>query len=220
MTNKTVFLNNELYQYMLSVSLREPQVLQDLREKTAQDYNLRMQIGSEQGQFMQMLLKLMRAKRTIELGVFTGYSTLATALALPKDGYILACDTNAETTEVARKFWRQAGVEHKIDVRIGPALDTLKEIMAGSEENTYDFAFIDADKSAYDDYYEACLQLIKPGGLIAIDNVFQSGGVIEPENTKQAVKVIKNLNEKILRDQRVDLSIVPIRDGLTLARKK
>jgi predicted O-methyltransferase YrrM len=178
-----------------------------------------MQIAPEQGQFMALLIQLMGAKKTLEVGVFTGYSSLAVALALPSDGKIIACDTNEEYTAIARHYWQKAGVADKIDLRIAPALDTLDELIAQGQANTFDFAFIDADKSNYDNYYERALQLVRPGGLIAIDNVLWGGKVADRNVQDNRTKAIRELNQKLHQDKRVTISLVPIADGLTLARK-
>ena len=178
MSNRTIAITESIYQYLCGHSLREDSILKDLREHTYDMEERAMQIAPEQGQFMQMLVRLIGAKNTIEIGVFTGYSSLAIALALPEDGRIVACDVNPQYTSVAEKFWVNAGVREKIDLRIGPAKDTLSELISHDGlANTFDFAFIDADKVNYDHYYEFCLQLVRPGGLITIDNVLWGGTV-------------------------------------------
>jgi predicted O-methyltransferase YrrM len=179
-----------------------------------------MQIAPEQGQFMQMLVKLIGAKNTIEVGVFTGYSSLAIALALPKDGRIVACDVNPQYTSVAEKFWVSAGVRKKIDLRIGPAKDTLSELINNGLTGTFDFAFIDADKVNYNHYYERCLELIRPGGLITVDNVLWGGAVSNDGINDVDTNSIRALNDKLHQDERIELSLVPIGDGLTLAMKR
>lgn len=219
MSKQTLGLENYIYQYLLSVSIREPEVLQKLREETANHPRNIMQISPEQGQFMALLIKLMGAKKTLEIGVFTGYSSLAVALALPKEGKMVACDVSEEYTSIAHRYWEQAGVADKIDLRIAPAVDTLDQLVAAGEADTFDFAFIDADKSNYDNYYERALQLVRPGGLIAIDNVLWSGQVADSQIQDNRTKKIRALNEKIHKDERVSISLVPIGDGLTLARK-
>lgn len=219
MLKKTMGLEDQLYNYFLSVSLREADILQQLRKETARLPNAIMQIAPEQGQFMALLIKLLSAKKTLEVGVFTGYSSLCVALALPKDGKIVACDVSEEYTTMARRYWQAAGVADKIDLRIAPALDTLDQLLAEGQSETFDFAFIDADKGNYDNYYERSLQLIRPGGLIAIDNVLWSGRVADSQNREGSTQKIRALNEKLHKDQRVTLSIVPIADGLTLAFK-
>ena len=219
MANQTLDLDARLYGYLQSISLREPEVLTQLRHETAQHPMGRMQVAPEQGQFMALLVQLMGAKKTLEVGVFTGYSALAIALALPPDGKIVACDVSEEYTEIARRYWRKAGVADKIDLRIAPALETLDHFLAAGEANTFDFAFIDADKRNYDSYYERALKLVRPGGLIAIDNVLWSGRVADPEVKDNRTQAIRDLNQKLHQDSRITLSIVPIADGLTLALK-
>lgn len=219
MSKKTLGLDNQLYDYLLSSSLREPEILRRLREETANHPYARMQISPEQGQFMALLVQLMGAKKTLEVGVFTGYSSLCVALALPPDGKIVACDVSEEFTSVARRYWQEAGVAEKIDLRIAPALETLDRLLA-EQAQTFDFAFIDADKSNYDGYYERSLQLVRPGGLIAIDNVLWSGRVADPQDRDNSTQNIRAFNEKLHRDERVSISLVPIADGLTLAVKR
>ncbi|MFH7028810.1 MAG: class I SAM-dependent methyltransferase [Heteroscytonema crispum UTEX LB 1556] len=219
MANKTLGLENYLYNYFHSVSLREPEILQSLRQETAQHPMGNMQIAPEQGQFMALLVQLMGAKKTLEVGVFTGYSSLAVALALPPDGKIVACDVSDEFTAIARRYWQKAGVADKINLQIAPALETLDKLLAQGEAETFDFAFIDADKSNYDGYYERSLKLVRPGGLIAIDNVLWSGRVADPQVQDKRTNAIRALNQKLHEDSRINLSMVPIADGLTLAFK-
>ncbi|HEY9795039.1 MAG TPA: class I SAM-dependent methyltransferase, partial [Leptolyngbyaceae cyanobacterium] len=209
-----------LYDYLLSVSLREPDILQQLREETAHLPNAMMQIAPEQGQFMALLVQLLGATKTLEVGVFTGYSSLCVALSLPPNGKIVACDVSEEYTAIARRYWEAAGVADKIDLRLAPALETLDELLAAGLAGTFDFAFIDADKRNYEGYYERSLQLIRPGGLIAIDNVLWSGRVAEPQAQDNQTQVLRALNEKLHHDKRITLSMVPIADGLTLALKR
>lgn len=220
MSRRTLAMTDALYDYVLANSLREPAVLRRLREETAALPNAGMQISPEQGQFMALLVELLGARRTLEVGVFTGYSSLVVALALPPDGRVVACDVSEEYTAVARRYWAEAGVAEKIDLRLGPALATLDQLLAAGEAGTFDFAFIDADKEAYDRYYEQALQLLRPGGLIAIDNVLQAGRVVDPAVDNAAVNAIRALNAKIQRDERVTASLLPLGDGLTLARKR
>jgi len=182
--------------------------------------NAQMQIGPEQGQFMALLAKLIGAQRCIEVGVFTGYSSLAVALALPENGRILACDVSEEWTGIARRFWREAGVEHKIELKLQAAARTLEERIAAGEAGLHDFAFIDADKEGYATYYELCLKLLRPGGLIAVDNTLWSGKVADPHTQDKNAQVMRKFNETLHRDERIDLSLLPIGDGLTLARKR
>jgi predicted O-methyltransferase YrrM len=219
MSKQTLGLEQSLYDYLLSVSLREPTILTQLRQETSQLPMSRMQISPEQGQFMALLVKLIGAKKTLEVGVFTGYSSLVVALALPADGKIVACDVSEEYTSVARRYWQQAGVADKIDLHIAPALETLDNLLTTGEAGTFDFAFIDADKSNYNNYYERCLELIRPGGLIAIDNVLWSGKVADTEIQDNQTNKIRDLNRKLHEDSRITLSLVPIADGLTLAMK-
>ncbi|MFN7413390.1 MAG: class I SAM-dependent methyltransferase [Dolichospermum sp.] len=219
MSKQTLGLEQNLYDYLLSVSLREPTILTQLRQETAQMPRSIMQISPEQGQFMALLVKLIGAKKTLEVGVFTGYSSLVVALALPADGKIVACDVSEEYTSIARRYWQEAGVADKIDLHIAPALETLDNLLTTGEAGTFDFAFIDADKGNYENYYERCLELIRPGGLIAIDNVLWSGKVAETEIQDNQTNKIRDLNRKLHEDSRITLSLVPIADGLTLAMK-
>lgn len=217
---KTIGLDNKLYDYLLSVSLREPDILRQLREETAHHPGAIMQIAPEQGQFMALLVKLLGARKTLEIGVYTGYSSLAVALALPPDGKIIACDVSAESTAIARRYWQAAGVADKVDLRLAPALETLTELLTTGQAETFDFAFIDADKGNYENYYEQSLQLIRPGGVIAIDNVLWSGRVADPQVQDKQTEAIRAFNLKLHQDERVTLSLIPIADGLTLALKR
>jgi predicted O-methyltransferase YrrM len=212
-------VTDSLYEYMLNTWLREPDVLKALRKETAQLEMSAMQISPDQGQFMAFLVRLMNAKRILEVGTFTGYSALAMALATAEDATIVCCDVSVKWTDIGKKYWQQAEVENKIDLRIAPALETLNDLMAKGKSE-FDFAFIDADKTNYDAYYEACYSLIKPNGVIAIDNVFWGGWVGDTAQQDDDTKAIRALNKKLQNDNRVDLSIVPIGDGLTLARKR
>lgn len=220
MSNRSIDLSDALYDYLLAASLREPEVMRRLRAETAELPGSMMQIAPEQGQFMALLVQLMGARRCLEVGTFTGYSALAVARALPADGRLVACDVNAETMAMARRYWDEAGVGGKIDSRIGPAVETLDEMLNAGEAERYDFAFIDADKSNYDDYYEGALKLLRPGGLIAVDNVLWGGSVIDPGKKDPDTLAIRALNEKIREDNRVICSLVPIGDGLMLAHKR
>ncbi|HHP7245400.1 MAG TPA: class I SAM-dependent methyltransferase [Elainellaceae cyanobacterium] len=220
MSNKTLDLSDRLYDYILSVSLREPDILKQLRDETARHPMSQMQIAPEQGQFMTLLVQLLGARKTLEIGVFTGYSSLVVALALPADGEVVACDVSDDYTAIARRYWDMADVADKIDLRIAPALDTLDQLLSDGQAGTFDFAFIDADKSNYDGYYERSLQLVRPGGLIAIDNVLWSGDVADPHKTDNRTNAIRALNAKLHHDDRITLSLVPIADGLTLALKR
>ncbi|WP_211441288.1 class I SAM-dependent methyltransferase [Collimonas humicola] len=219
MSNRTLNLDDTLYDYLLSHSLREHPAQTALRAATRSHVRGGMQISPEQGQFMALLIRLMGARQTIEIGVFTGYSALAVALALPEDGQILACDISDEYTRIARPYWEQAMVAHKIDLQVAPALATLDARLAAGAAGQYDFAFIDADKSAYDGYYERCLQLVRRGGLIAIDNVLWDGSVAAPAQDADTA-ALQALNLKLHADERIDLSMLPVGDGLTLARKR
>ncbi|HEY9696917.1 MAG TPA: class I SAM-dependent methyltransferase [Trichocoleus sp.] len=220
MTNKTLTLDDRLYDYLCSVSLQESEVLQKLREETASHPMSQMQIAPEQGQFMALLVRLIGVKKALEIGVFTGYSSLCIASALPGDGQLIACDVSEDYTAIARRYWELAGVTHKIALRIAPALETLDFLIAEGHRNTFDFAFIDADKSNYPEYYERALQLIRPGGLIAIDNVLWSGRVADPNEQDNRTQKIRAFNEKLHQDDRVMISLLPIGDGVTLAMKK
>ena len=221
MSRRTLNLDDTLIDYLHAHSLREHPAQTALREATRDHPHAGMQIAPEQGQFMALLVRLIGARRTIEIGVFTGYSALSVALALPDDGRLLACDISDEYTRVGRPYWESAGVAHKIDLRLAPALDTLDEQLAQGQAGHYDFAFIDADKAGYDAYYERCLKLLRPGGLIAIDNVLWSGLVARPAAAGDAdTAALKALNDKLHDDARVDLALLPIADGLTLARKR
>ena len=220
MSNQTISITDSIYKYLCENSLREDEVLSSLRAYTYRMQQRNMQISPEQGQFMQLLIKLMGAKNTIEIGVFTGYSSLCVALALPLDGKIIACDISTKYTDIAEKYWKDANVRDKIDLRIGPALDTLQKLIDKGLSNTFDFSFIDADKINYDNYYELSLKLLRPGGLIAIDNVLWSGDVVDERINDIDTESIGSLNKKIYIDKRVDISILPIGDGLTLALKK
>tara|TARA_Y100001970_G_scaffold39728_1_gene48957 strand:- start:10174 stop:10836 length:663 start_codon:yes stop_codon:yes gene_type:complete len=210
-------LTNELRDYLWEKGMKEHPVLGELREETAKLPESMMQICPEQGALMSNLVRLMSAKKTIEIGTFTGYSALAVALALPEDGKIVACDISEEWTTIGRKKWEQAGVADKIDLRIGAALETLQELIDEGLEGSFDFAFIDADKANYLDYYKMCLKLVKKGGVVAIDNVLWSGSVINPDINDVDTVAIRELNEFLAQDERVSLSMVPVGDGLTLA---
>jgi predicted O-methyltransferase YrrM len=208
-----------IYEYLISNSLREPEILRRLREETAVLPRAGMQISPEHGQFMALIIQLMGARRTLEVGVFTGYSSLAVALALPSGGKIVACDVSEEYTSVARKYWKEAGVDHMIDLRLAPALETLRGLISQGEHG-FDFAFIDADKTSYEGYYECALELLRPGGLIMIDNVLWSGRVADPKENDPDTVALRALNKKLHSDSRISLSMLPLSDGVTLALKR
>ena len=220
MSNRTLTIDDPLYEYLLRVSLREPEILWRLRRETGYLDMANMQISPEQGQFMALLVKLLGVRRAIEVGVFTGYSALAVALALPDDGRLLACDVNRDWTDMAQRYWEEAGVAHKIELRLAPAWQTLQSLIDAGDSGTFDFAFIDADKVNYPQYYEACLRLVRPGGLIAIDNVLWGGDVIAADKQDEDTVAIRGINAMLREDARVDISLLPIGDGLTLARRR
>ena len=217
---RNVAVTDALYRYIVEHSVRELPVQAALRAETAKLEHAGMQIGPDQGQFMGLLAKLIGAKRCIEVGVFTGYSALAVALALPADGRIVACDISEAWTDIARRYWKQAGVDGKIDLRLAKAERTLDALIAEGGAGQYDFAFIDADKGGYLAYYERCLTLLRRGGLIAVDNTLWSGDVADPANTKPDTVALRAFNETLHTDERVDLALLPVGDGLTLALKR
>ena len=219
MSNKTLPLNNFLYEYILSVSLREPEVLARLRAETLQQPMSMMLSAPEQGQFLALLAQLIGARKCLEIGVYTGYSTLWVALALPHDGSVLACDVSEKWTAIARRYWEEAGVAERIDLQLAPALETLDRLLAADQAGSFDFAFIDADKENYPDYYERTLQLLRPGGLMVIDNTLWSGAVADTSRQDPETCAIRALNELVHADDRVQMSLLPVADGLTLARK-
>ncbi len=220
MSNRTLNLTDELYGYLLSVSLRQPDLLSRLQQETASLPMAGMQICAEQGQLMALLVQLMGATRALEIGVFTGYSSLCVALALPEHGQLVACDVSEEWTALARRYWQEAGVAAKVDLRLAPALETLDQLLTQGQANSFDFAFIDADKQNYEHYYERALQLVRPGGLIAIDNVLWFGRVADVQIQDPTTASLRAFNQKLHRDSRVALSLIPIGDGLTLALKQ
>ena len=220
MSRSSLRIDDALEAYLTKLLPEEPAVLARLREETSRLEAASMQIGRDQGRFMTVLLGCLGAQRTIEVGVFTGYSTLITALALPNTGRIVACDINREWTDIALRYWREAGVADKIDLRIGPAADTLDAMLAGGKGESYDFAFIDADKPGYDGYYERCLALLRPGGVIAIDNALWGGSVANSAENSEDTLAIRALNEKISRDPRVEAYLAPVGDGVHLAWKR
>jgi predicted O-methyltransferase YrrM len=220
MSNRTLAVTPEIHDYLVNAVGREPEVLRRLRAETMQLPNARMQIAPEQGQFMALLVELIGVHRALEIGTFTGYSALAVAMALPSDGRLLACDVNEEWTSIGRRYWKEAGVDSKIDLVIRPALETLDELLEGGQAGSFDFAFIDADKENYGSYYERCLILLRVGGLIAVDNALWSGSVADPSDNDPETRAIRELNARAARDSRVTMSLLPIGDGLLLARKR
>ena len=229
MNKGSLEFNSNIHDYILENSLRESDVLAKLRAETEKDPAAIMQIPPEQGQFMSMLVKLIGAKRTIEIGVYTGYSTLCVAQSMPSDSYTVACDVNEHWANIAKKYWVEALVDNKIDLKLAPAVDTLKALIEAQQSESFDFIFIDADKDNYDNYYELSLRLLKSGGLIAIDNVLLFGSVIDSDAldeslrniiTEESIQAVRDLNSKIKNDDRVDICMLKIADGLTLVRKK
>jgi predicted O-methyltransferase YrrM len=219
-TRRSIFLPDNIYAYMLAHSLREPEILARLRAETACLSEADYQIAPEQGQLLTLLLEMLGARRTLELGTFTGYSTLVTALALPPDGSVVTCDVSEAWTAIARRYWAEAGVADRIDLRLGPAEDTLERLIAAGGESTFDFAFVDADKEAYPRYYEQVLRLLRLGGVVALDNTLWRGTVAEPTVAARKTLALRQFNALIHADQRVTLSLLPLGDGLTLARKR
>lgn len=221
MSNRTIQVDDRLYDYLVSVSVREASALRQLREETVALGNIaRMQISPEQGQFMAFMVELTGAHRLLEMGTFTGYSTLACALALPPDGEIITCDINPTWTQIGQNAWRDAGVREKIQLRLGEGERTLQSLLDEGQANTFDMMFIDADKVSYDKYYELGLQLVRPGGVILIDNVLWGGSVADPADQDEDTVAIRALNKKLHTDNRVTLSMLPVGDGLTLARRR
>ena len=220
MSSRTIEMSDALYAYMHRVSLRESDVQRRLREETAAlEYSM-MQISPEQGQLMRMLTGLIGARRAIEVGVFTGYSALSVALALPEDGELIACDVSEEWTAIARRYWMEAGVASRIRLEIAPATETLDALLAEGRAGDFDIAFIDADKTSYDGYYERCLELLRPGGLVLIDNVLWGGAVADEDNRTEDTLALRALNAKLRDDARIELCMLPVGDGLTLARRR
>jgi len=220
MANRTMGISEDLAAYVVEVGTREPDVLVRLREETAAIPQHGMQIAPEEGAFLAMLVELTGARRCIEVGTFTGYSSLVVALALPDDGSLVCCDVSEEWTAMARRAWADAGVADRIDLRIAPASDTLDALIADGGESTYDFAFVDADKSGYDGYYERLLRLVRPGGLIVFDNTLWSGRVLDEDPDDEDTRAIQALNRKLATDERISLCLLPLADGVTLARKR
>ncbi len=220
MSRQTLPMTDVLHDYLLSVSLRETDVQRQLREDTARLPEAGMQLSPEQGQLLQLLVRLTGARRCLEIGTFTGYSALTVALALPDDGFITACDVSETWTDMAWRYWQAAGVAHKIFLRLAPARETLDALLEQDQAGMYDFAFIDADKEGYLDYYERALRLLRTGGLIAVDNTLWSGRPADPAVTDADTAAIRAFNSRLHADTRVDLSVLPVGDGLTLARKR
>ena len=220
MFKNTLGLPDLLHDYILDNSLKELPILAELRQETGHHKQARMQISPDQGQLIALLLRLMSARRVLEIGVFTGYSSLTIALALPTDGVLVACDISEEYTAIAKRYWRLAGVQEKIDLRIAPALHTLDSLLESGQAETFDFAFVDADKANYSNYYDRALKLLRPGGLMAIDNVLWSGRIADPQSTDKIVQTMRIFNEKVAQDDRVQVSLLPLGDGITLALKK
>ena len=220
MFNNTLGLPDLLHDYILDNSLKELPILAELRQETQQHKQARMQISPDQGQLISLLIRLMSARRVLEIGVFTGYSSLTIALALPTDGVLVACDISEEYTAIAKRYWRLADVQDKIDLRIAPALETLDSLLESGQAETFDFAFVDADKANYSNYYDRALKLLRPGGLMAIDNVLWSGRVADIQSTDKIVQTMRIFNQKVAHDDRVQVSLLPLGDGITLALKK
>jgi predicted O-methyltransferase YrrM len=220
MANHTLPMTEALHAYLLEVAIDETPVQRRLREETTVRDDGVMQIAPEQGAFMGWLAGLVGARRAVEVGTFTGYSALAVARAMPADGRLVCCEVSEEYGAIARRYWEEAGVADRVELRLGPAVDTLRDLLAEGGAGTYDLAFVDADKPSYDAYYEACLELLRPGGVLLIDNVLWSGAVADPEDTRESTRALRALNEKVFDDPRVDACLVPIADGLTLARKR
>ena len=217
---KQTRIEQRLGDYILETGLREHPAQKALRAATAKVPMAGMQIGAPQGALMALLVQAIGARRCIEIGTFTGYSALSVALALPPGGTLIACDVSEDYTAIGRKFWARAGVADKIDLRIAPALDTVNALLAAGEAGRFDFAFIDADKSNYDAYYEGCLKLLRPGGLLAVDNVLWGGSVADPKRNDADTLAIRRLNAKMRKDKRVSMCLVPISDGVTLVLKR
>lgn len=220
MTSKSIGLPDDVHAYVLRWGLHEPAVMVRLREETALHPRAQMQIAPEQGAVLGLLVELIGARLCLEIGTFTGYSSLAVALAMPEDGRIVCCDVSEEYTSVARRYWAEAGVAHKVDLRIGPAVETLDALVAGGAAGTFDLAFIDADKPGYPGYWERCVALVRPGGLIAIDNVLWGGAVADPSDTDEHTEILRRVNETVASDPRVRHVILAIADGMTIARRR
>ena len=220
MSTQTILMDDQLLEYLRQNSVREPDLLQELREETQKFSNSGMQISPEQGQLMAMLVKLVNARKIVEIGTFTGYSSTVMALAMPEDSQLIAFDISEEYTRTARIFWKKAGVDQRVKLVLGNAKESLKNFLQAGEQESVDLAFVDADKSSYAEYYECCLKLIRPGGLILVDNVLWSGQVADASNHDKDTEALRIFNAALSSDQRVDLCMVPIGDGLTIARKR
>lgn len=220
MSNRTLNLDETLYQYLLEHSLRETALMRRLRETTARQEYAVMQISPEQGQFMALLVELIGAERIVEIGSFTGYSALCMAQALPDHGELVCCDVSEEWTDIARRFWREAGIDGRILLHIGPAIETLDRLIEKGGAATFDMAFIDADKTNYLAYYERCLILLRTGGLLLFDNTLWGGSVADPQDQEADTQAIREVNDTLHEDPRVSISLLPLGDGLTLARKR
>lgn len=221
MSTEHISMTSELFSYMRRVSLRETELRRELREETARLSEAQMQILPEQGQFMALLLRLMGARKGVEVGTFTGYSALCFAEVLPENGRLVCCDVSTEYTAIAQRYWERAGLRYKMDLRLAPALETLEQLIAEGQSGTYDFCFLDADKENYTSYYEKALELLRPGGLLMADNVLWSGRVVEDNGDQtKATVALKRFNDLLADDRRIDLSLLPLADGLTLAVKK
>lgn len=220
MSPKSVSMSDQLHNYLVEQGMREPPVLAELRERTSQHPQAGMLLAPEQGQLMGLLLQLLGAKRTLDVGTFTGYSSLVAALNLPADGQVIACDVNASDTDIAREFWDKAEVADKVDLRLAPAIETLDNLLENGEAASFDFAFIDADKGNYISYFQRCLELVRQGGIIAVDNTLWSGRVADSDNNQNSTQNIRAFNSYVHGEVRVEMVLLPIGDGLTLTRKK
>ena len=219
MSNTTIQIDDKIYDYLLSVSLNEHKVLEKLREVTSSMPGSRMQIAPDQGQFMGMIVKMIGAKKLLEIGTYTGYSAMVCAMAI-KSGKIITLDNDPIATEVAKRFWKEGEVDHLIDLRLGEALGSLNQLIDEKHSSSFDFIFIDADKANYQNYYELCLELLNPNGIIIFDNVLWSGAVADMDDKSKNTIILRDLNEILFNDQRIDLSMIPVGDGLTIVRKK
>lgn len=217
---RSSFVAENVREYLIDSIVDEPEVLKELREETRNYQSSGMQIGVDQGRFMALLVELLGVERALEVGVYTGYSSLVVAQAMPADGRLVACDISVEWTNVAKRFWKKAGVDHKIELRLGPALDTLDALLTEGGAGSFDLAFLDADKANYDGYYERSLELLRPGGLVAVDNALWGGSVTDESDTREDTVAIRELNKKAHHDPRVTASLVAVGDGMLLARKR